>query len=101
MVSCNQKDLASAYDTLSNWLQIDTMATICLPHNTTQTTQIEQGDYLLLCTDGIYDLIALTQWGFIDSDTHLTDWLNALKIKIYHSEGQAYDNGTAIVIRFK
>lgn len=82
------KDLASAYDTLSNWLQIDTMATICLPHNTTQTTKIEQGDYLLLCTDGIYDLIALTQWGFIDSDTHLTDWLNALKIKSTIQKGR-------------
>lgn len=100
MVSCNQKDLASTYNTLSDWLQIDTMATICLPHNTTQTTQIEQGDYLLLCTDGIYDLIALTQWGFIDNNTDLTDWLNALK-KIYHSERQAYDSGTAVVIRFK
>lgn len=100
MVSCNQRP-SKCLDTLSNWLQIDTMATICLPHNTTQTTKIEQGDYLLLCTDGIYDLIALTQWGFIDSDTHLTDWLNALKIKIYHSERQAYDNGTAVVIRFK
>ena len=36
----------------------------------------------------------------VSAATDLQDWLIALKNKVYDSEGNAYDNGTAILVRF-
>lgn len=96
----NDSEWASAYDTLSDWLAIDEMMAICLPTNTTQSVDIQKRDCLLVCTDGIYDLVAHEQWERIDGNSDLTRWLDTLKTQIYQCQGRAYDNGTAVVIRF-
>lgn len=39
-------------------------------------------------------------WQTIDKITNLQEWLNQLKKQIYQSDGKAYDNATAILIKF-
>ena len=70
------------------------------PQSEVTTIEINTGDGLIICTDGIHDLVPSVEWGLIDKPTDLQKWLLALKTQVYQSEGNAYDNGTAIVVRF-
>lgn len=70
------------------------------PASTVRTIEIGAGDCLLLCTDGIHDLLSSENWQLIDAQTDLEGWLEHLTAQVYASEGNAYDNGTAIVVRF-
>ena len=70
------------------------------PESTVRTIGIESGDCLVICTDGIHDLVPSNDWQLIDAKTDLQQWLKTLKDKVYASDGNAYDNGTAIVVRF-
>ena len=54
---------------------------------------------LVVCTDGIHDLVSSNEWARIDNQTDLQEWLQTLKQQVYDSDGNAYDNGTAIVVR--
>jgi len=56
---------------------------------------------MLICTDGIYDLVPSKEWQLINTETDLQAWLKTLKGQVYDSESNAYDNGTAIVVRFE
>ena len=70
------------------------------PESISRTMDIDGGDCLLVCTDGIHDLVPSQQWQPVNAETDLQDWLIALKGQVYDSEGDAYDNGTAILLRF-
>ena len=70
------------------------------PESTVRIVDIHSGDCLVVCTDGIHDLVSSKEWQLIDDKTDLQEWLKALKDQVYESEGNAYDNGTAIVVRF-
>ena len=70
------------------------------PQSTMRTIEIKSGDCLVLCTDGIHDLVPSHAWQLVSEKTNLQDWLIALKDQVYESEGNAYDNGTAILVRF-
>lgn len=70
------------------------------PESISRTMDIDGGDCLLVCTDGIHDLVPSQQWQPVSAETDLQDWLIALKGQVYDSEGDAYDNGTAILLRF-
>lgn len=70
------------------------------PQSAKQTITVQAGDSLVICSDGIHDLVPSSEWSLIDSQTNLQHWLQALKKQVYQSHGNAYDNGTAIVIRF-
>ncbi len=70
------------------------------PESTVRTIEIKSGDCLVICTDGIHDLVPSYQWQLVSEETHLQDWLISLKDQVYDSEGNAYDNGTAIIVRF-
>nr|WP_241879296.1 SpoIIE family protein phosphatase [Psychrobacter sp. PraFG1]UNK06044.1 SpoIIE family protein phosphatase [Psychrobacter sp. PraFG1] len=70
------------------------------PQSEVTTIEIDTGDSLVICTDGIHDLVPSDEWELIDKHTGLQKWLLALKTQVYQSEGKAYDNGTAIVVRF-
>ncbi|MFK4000021.1 hypothetical protein [Psychrobacter sp. AC24] len=41
------------------------------------------------------------EWALIDNQTDLQEWLQTLRQQVYDSDGNAYDNGTAIVVRFE
>ena len=70
------------------------------PESALRTIDIHSGDCLVVCTDGIHDLVPSDEWQLIDQKTDLQNWLKSLKEQVYASEGNAYDNGTAIVVRF-
>ncbi|WP_201583341.1 PP2C family protein-serine/threonine phosphatase [Psychrobacter jeotgali] len=70
------------------------------PESAVRTIDIESGDCLVVCSDGIHDLVASHHWQLIDTHTDLQEWLQTLRHQVYESEGNAYDNGTAIVVRF-
>lgn len=70
------------------------------PKSTKQTVTVQAGDSLVICSDGIHDLVPSNEWALIDSQTDLQEWLQMLRRQIYESDGNAYDNGTAILIRF-
>ena len=54
-----------------------------------------------MCTDGIHDLVPSHEWQTVSAETDLQEWLITLKNQVYDSEGDAYDNGTAILVRFE
>lgn len=70
------------------------------PDSTGQIIRVQSGDCLVVCTDGIHDLVPSKEWQLINVETDLQDWLKDLKTQVYQSDGNAYDNGTAIVVRF-
>jgi protein phosphatase len=70
------------------------------PESTVRTIEIKSGDCLVICTDGIHDLVPSREWQLVSEKTHLQHWLIALKDQVYDSEGNAYDNGTAIIVQF-
>ncbi len=72
-----------------------------LPKSTRHNITVQSGDSLVICTDGIHDLVPSDQWALIDNQTDLQEWLQALRQQVYDSSGKAYDNGTAIVVRFE
>lgn len=71
-----------------------------MPSYDSQILTVQQGDCFVVCTDGVHDLVPCNAWQFIDKDSDLQSWLKNLSKQIYSSQGRAYDNATAIVIRF-
>ena len=70
------------------------------PESNSRTIEINSGDYILVCTDGIHDLVPSHDWQAVSAETDLQHWLITLKNQVYDSDGNAYDNGTAILLRF-
>ena len=71
------------------------------PESNSCTIEVNSGDCIVVCPDGIHDLVASHEWQFVSADTDLQDWLITLKDQVYDSHGNAYDNGTAILVRFE
>ncbi|WP_201604285.1 PP2C family protein-serine/threonine phosphatase [Psychrobacter immobilis] len=70
------------------------------PESISRTMDIDGGDCFLVCTDGIHDLVSSHEWQAVSAETDLQEWLITLKNQVYDSDGNAYDNGTAILLRF-
>ena len=70
------------------------------PESNSRKIDVNRGDCLLVCTDGIHDLVPSHEWQTVSAETDLQHWLITLKNQVYDSEGDAYDNGTAILLRF-
>ena len=70
------------------------------PEGNSCKIEVNSGDCILVCTDGIHDLVPSHEWQPISAKTDLQDWLINLKNQVYDSDGNAYDNGTAILVRF-
>lgn len=71
------------------------------PKSIRQNITVQSGDSLIVCTDGIHDLVPSNEWALINSQTNLQEWLQVLRQQVYDSDGNAYDNGTATVVRFE
>ena len=69
------------------------------PEGNSCTIDVNSGDCIVVCTDGIHDLVPSHEWQPVSTETDLQKWLIALKDQVYDSEGNAYDNGTAILVR--
>jgi len=70
------------------------------PESISRKIDVNSGDCLLVCTDGIHDLVPSHEWQSVSAEMDLQEWLIALKNQVYDSYGNAYDNGTAILLRF-
>lgn len=70
------------------------------PESISRKIDVNSGDCFLVCTDGIHDLVPSHEWQTVSAETDLREWLITLKNQVYDSVGNAYDNGTAILVRF-
>ena len=70
------------------------------PEGSSCKIDVNSGDCIVVFTDGIHDLVPSHEWQSVSAETDLQRWLIALKNKVYDSDGTAYDNGTAILVRF-
>lgn len=70
------------------------------PESSSCEIDVNSGDFILVCTDGIHDLVPSHEWSPVSGETGLQDWLIAFKDKVYDFDGDTYDNGTAILLCF-
>jgi len=63
-----------------------------------QLVDVQAGDWILLCSDGLYDILGHQYWPEITPATDLADWLKQIHDAV-HRKG-AYDNGSVVVIRW-
>ena len=97
----NKQGMATALYTITDYLTIDSdEITNPMPSYDSQMLQVKAGDCLVICSDGVHDLVSCEEWSTIDEQADLQDWLKNLRKQIYVSQGRAYDNVTVIVIRF-
>ncbi len=97
----NQDGMASPLYALTDCLTVDSdLNCNPMPHYDSQLLEIKHNDCLVVCTDGVHDLVLCDEWQGIDKHTDLQEWLKQLRKQIYASKGRAYDNATAILVRF-
>ena len=97
----NQDGMASPLYALTDCLTVDSdLDNNPMPIFDSQTLAVSSGDCLVVCTDGVHDLVLCDEWQGIDKHTDLQEWLKQLRKQIYASKGRAYDNATAILVRF-
>ena len=97
----NQEGMASPLYALTDCLIADSdLDSNPMPAFDSQTLKVSSGDCLVVCTDGVHDLVLCDEWQGIDKHTDLQEWLKQLRKQIYASKGRAYDNATAILVRF-
>lgn len=97
----NQNGMASPMYALTDCLIADSdLDNNPMPAFDSQTLAVSSSDCLVVCTDGVYDLVPCCEWQAIDETTDLQNWLKQLCKQIYASKGRAYDNATAILVRF-
>ena len=97
----NQDGMASPMYALTDCLIADSdLDNNPMPTFENQTLKVSSDDCLVVCTDGVHDLVPCDKWQSIDKHTDLQAWLKQLRKQIYASEGRAYDNATAILVRF-
>ena len=97
----NKQGMATALYTITDYLTIDSdEISNPMPSYDRQILQVKAGNCLVVCSDGVHDLVSCEEWSTIDEQTDLQDWLKNLRKQIYVSQGRAYDNVTVIVIRF-
>lgn len=63
-----------------------------------QLVDVQAGDWILLCSDGLYDILDHQYWPEITTATDLADWLKQVHDAV-HRKG-AYDNGSVVLIRW-
>ena len=98
----NQDGMASPMYALTDCLIADSdLENNPMPAFENQTLAVSSDDCLVVCTDGVHDLVFCNEWQGIDKHTDLQEWLKQLRKQIYASKGRAYDNATAILVRFE
>lgn len=98
----NAEGMAGSLYALTECLTIDSdFDSNPMPRYDSQMVSLQAGDCVVVCTDGVHDLVPCDEWQIINHQTNLQTWLKTLRKQIYASKGRAYDNATVIVIRFK
>ena len=63
-----------------------------------QLVDVQAGDWILLCSDGLYDILDHQYWPEITAATDLADWLKQVHDAVHRKD--AYDNGSVVLIRW-
>jgi serine/threonine protein phosphatase PrpC len=63
-----------------------------------QLITVQAGDWILLCTDGLYDILGQQDWPEVKPETDLVNWLTQVHDAVHRRD--AYDNGSVVVIRW-
>lgn len=90
----DNKEYASIYDVLYHYFCIDNDNQIS--HFTPKIVPYNQGDYLLLCTDGVFDVLNCKKW-LSPTEFELKDWLLSMQ-KLLQNNG-AWDNITLVLVK--
>ena len=86
---------ASFYDALTGYFCADSLHEVA--NEPAQEITLSSHDALLICTDGVHDVLACTQWpNFAPNHDHKS-WLTSMKKLL--TQHQAYDNVTMVLIR--
>ena len=91
------KQYASIYGGLDKYLVADWLYDD-LPRALPQRITVTKGDWIMICSDGVHDLVSCENWPPCDAEVPLADWLRELKSKVF--QAGAWDNGSAIVARW-
>lgn len=90
-------EYASIYNALNHYFVADWQ-----DHNMDglygQFIEVQAGDWVLLSTDGMHDILPCPEWPAITQQTDLASWLKQLHDAV-HRKG-AYDNGSVIIVRW-
>lgn len=85
---------ASSYDILYHYFCIDDNQFSCFP---SQNIQLNTGDYLLICTDGVHDVLDSEHW-LLPYEMSTKQWLSSMyKLLQQH---KAWDNMTMILMQY-
>ncbi|MEG0603685.1 MAG: protein phosphatase 2C domain-containing protein [Acinetobacter sp.] len=91
------ENYASIYDVLLQYFCADPL------HEVSDFTIAEefltQNDALLVCTDGVHDVMECTEWPPLKADIELRMWLLEMKALLHLK--QAYDNVSMVLVRAK
>lgn len=91
-------EYASMYAALNHYFVADWADNNTDGLSSGQFMTVQAGDWILLSTDGMHDILPCQDWPEIDAETDLADWLKQIHDAV-HRKG-AYDNGSVVVIRW-
>ncbi|MNT50197.1 hypothetical protein D3C72_1871050 [compost metagenome] len=60
---------------------------------------LTENEAIVLCSDGVHDVLKCNEWPSLDAELSLKNWLNLIKIEL--EKRQAYDNASIITIRLR
>ena len=91
------ENYASIYDALLQYFCADPLHEVM--DFTTTEEYLTENDALLVCTDGVHDVMECGEWLPLKADMELRTWL--LNIKASLDSKQAYDNVSMVLVRAK
>ncbi len=91
------ENYASIYDALLQYFCADPLHEVM--DFTIAEEFLTQNDALLVCTDGVHDVMECTEWSPLKVDMELRTWL--LEMKELLNFKQAYDNVSMVLVRAK
>ena len=91
------ENYASIYDALLQYFCADPLHEVM--DFTTTEEYLTDNDALLICTDGVHDVMECGEWPALKVDMELRAWLLDMKASL--DSKQAYDNVSMILVRAK
>lgn len=88
---------ASIYNVLTEYFCADPMHTVNNQHYLEE--YLTENEAIVLCSDGVHDVLKCNEWPSLDAELSLKNWLNLIKIEL--EKRQAYDNASIITIRLR